>query len=50
MWPPLTTIRQPTRELGFQAADLLLAAPATAECREVAYEMIHRESTGVAER
>ncbi|MFT3965170.1 MAG: LacI family DNA-binding transcriptional regulator [Sphingobium sp.] len=46
VWPPLTTIRQPTRELGFQAADLLLAAPAEREWREVRYEMILRESTG----
>lgn len=50
VWPPLTTIRQPTRELGFQAADLLLAAPETVERREVDYEMIRRESTGGVRR
>ena len=46
VWPPLTTIRQPTRELAHQAADLLLAPTAEpAERREVAYELISRGST-----
>lgn len=47
VWPPLTTICQPTRMLGFQAADLLLASTgASVERREVAYELIVRGSTG----
>jgi LacI family transcriptional regulator len=47
VWPPLTTIRQPTRKMAYQAADLLLApAHAAIERREVAYELIVRESTG----
>ena len=47
VWPPLTTIRQPTREMAYQAADLLLApADAPIERREVAFELIVRESTG----
>ena len=47
VWPPLTTIRQPTRDLAYQAADLLLApASAPVERREVAFELVVRESTG----
>lgn len=46
VWPPLTTIRQPTRQLAHEAADLLLAAPdAPIERREIAYELIVRGST-----
>ena len=46
VWPPLTTIRQPTRALGFAAADLLLAPPdAPIERREIAFELIVRESS-----
>ncbi len=43
VWPPLTTIRQPTRELGWQAADLLLTG--ADERREVAFELVERGST-----
>ena len=46
VWPPLTTIRQPTRQLGFEAADLLLAPDPSAERRELAFELIVRASTG----
>ena len=47
VWPPLTTIRQPTRAMGYAAADLLLAgADAPAERREVGYELVVRGSTG----
>ncbi len=46
VWPPLTTIRQPTRTLGYQAADLLLAAEFRIERREVPFELVRRESTG----
>jgi LacI family transcriptional regulator len=50
VWPPLTTIRQPTRQMAYQAADLLLApvdAEAPAEQRELPFELVVRESTGV---
>lgn len=46
VWPPLTTIRQPTRTLGYQAADLLLAGEFQIERREVPFELVRRESTG----
>ncbi|MEO5938843.1 MAG: LacI family DNA-binding transcriptional regulator [Sphingomonas sp.] len=46
VWPPLTTIRQPTRQLGFEAADLLLAPEPSAERRELAFDLIVRASTG----
>jgi LacI family transcriptional regulator len=47
VWPPLTTIRQPTRSMGYAAADLLLAGADTAvERREVGYELVVRGSTG----
>lgn len=46
VWPPLTTIRQPTREMGYAAADLLLAGnDAPVERREVPFELVLREST-----
>ena len=47
VWPPLTTIRQPTRTLGYTAADLLLApADAPKERRKIAFELVVRGSTG----
>jgi LacI family transcriptional regulator len=46
VWPPLTTVRQPTRELGFQAADILLSSPLAVEHREVPYTLVERESAG----
>ena len=45
VWPPLTTIRHPVRELGWQAADLLLA-PEGDPHRELATALIERGSTG----
>ena len=46
VWPPLTTIRQPVRELAWNAADLLLApADAPVEARVVGFDLIVREST-----
>lgn len=45
VWPPLTTIRQPVRALGWNAADLLLAAEQTTEGRELTYDLIVRGST-----
>jgi len=50
VWPPLTTIRQPTRQLGYQAADLLLAEPYRIEHREARHDLIRRESTGPVRR
>lgn len=50
VWPPLTTIRQPTRDMGFQAADLLLAPADEKASREVPFALIRRESTGGAPR
>lgn len=46
VWPPLTTTRQPTRELGYQAADLLLATEAEAQHRELPSVLVERASTG----
>lgn len=42
---PLTSVRQPTHELGFRAADLLLAANGSAEQVLFSPELIVREST-----
>ena len=47
VWPPLTTIRQPTRAMGFAAADLLLASDdVPPERREIPFELMVRGSTG----
>ncbi len=47
VWPPLTTIRQPTRRMGYEAADMLLSEETeTVERREVPFELIVRGSTG----
>nr|MDQ2877762.1 substrate-binding domain-containing protein [Pseudomonadota bacterium] len=49
VWPPLSTIRQPTRRLGYEAAALLLGdAAAPVERRELPFELIVRGSTGRA--
>jgi LacI family transcriptional regulator len=49
VWPPLTTIRQPTRDMGYAAADLLLSdASDTHERRELRFELIVRDSSGPA--
>ncbi len=45
VWPPLTTIRQPVRELGYAAADLLLKPSSAPEHRQLPYELIVRGST-----
>ncbi len=44
VWPPLTTVRQPVREIGAVAADLLLSPPDTPEHRVLAHEVIVRGS------
>jgi LacI family transcriptional regulator len=46
VWPPLTTVRQPIREVAHQAADLLLGGGPLDEAREVAWELVVRDSTG----
>ena len=46
VWPPLTTVRQPMRQLAYEAADLLLSGDAAAiESREIAFELVVRAST-----
>ncbi len=45
VWPPLTTIRQPVRDMGYAAADLLMAPVGDAEQRALAHELIVRGST-----
>lgn len=45
VWPALTTIRQPTRDLGFAAADLLLTFEEHVERRRLDHELIVRAST-----
>jgi LacI family transcriptional regulator len=49
VWPPLTTIRQPVRNLGFAAADLLLSKEADAEQRQLPFEVIVRGSAAALE-
>ncbi len=47
VWPPLTTIRQPTRDMAHAAADLLLGeTEGEPERREIAHALVVRESTG----
>ena len=43
---PLTSVRQPTHDLGFRAADLLIAAPAEPEQVLFSPELIIRKSSG----
>lgn len=57
VWPALTTVRQPVRELGWNAADLLLGEAegageggGGAERRELAYELVLRDSTAPVSR
>lgn len=51
VWPPLTTIRQPTRDMAHAAADLLLGEPGgPPERREIPHELVLRESTGAPVR
>lgn len=44
VWPPLTTTRQPTRDLGYQAADLLLGS-GEEQHRELESVLVERAST-----
>jgi LacI family transcriptional regulator len=45
VWPPLTTIRQPTRDLAYAAADLLFADGDVVEHRKLPFTLIIRQST-----
>lgn len=50
VWPPLTTMRQPVRDLAWHAADLLLAADDAHEQRRLEHVMVLRDSTAAAAR
>ncbi len=45
VWPPLTTIRQPVRELAFTAADILLRGEDGVEHQRLGHDLIIRDST-----
>lgn len=45
VWPALTTIRQPIRDLGYAAAELLLEFRDDIERRELAHQLLVRGST-----
>lgn len=44
VWPPLTTIRQPTRDLAYAAADLLFERIDGVEHRRLAHVLVKRDS------
>lgn len=49
VWPPLTTMRQPVRELAYAAAERLLAQPAVPTAQvTLDHALVVRESTGPA--
>ncbi|MCW4463257.1 LacI family DNA-binding transcriptional regulator [Sphingomonas sp. BT-65] len=48
VWPPLTTVRQPVRELAWAAADLLLSDSRPRDRLTLDYSLIVRASTGPA--
>jgi len=45
LWPPLTTVRQPTRELAYAAASLLFGAEDAVVHRRLPHELVIRGST-----
>lgn len=45
LWPPLTTVRQPTRELAYAAASLLFGTPDEVVHRRLPHELVLRAST-----
>ena len=45
VWPPLTTVRQPLRDLGWHAADLLLGEREGETRRLLPFEIVERGST-----
>lgn len=50
VWPPLTTIRQPVRELAYAATDRLFADDASVVHRRLQHELIERGSTAPVQR
>jgi LacI family transcriptional regulator len=48
VWPPLTTIRQPTRDLAYSAAGLLFSGESGVVHRRLQHELVVRGSTGRA--
>jgi LacI family transcriptional regulator len=46
VWPPLTTIRQPVRDLAYTAASLLFGADETVIHQRLPHELVIRASTG----
>lgn len=48
VWPPLTTIRQPVRELAYAAADLMLSGNAPEPRVTLGHELMVRSTTGPA--
>jgi LacI family transcriptional regulator len=48
VWPPLTTVRQPVRELAWAAADLLLSDDRKRDRLTLDYALVLRASTGAA--
>jgi LacI family transcriptional regulator len=45
VWPPLTTIRQPVRDLAFTATDILLRGDGVIEHQRLQHDLIIRDST-----
>jgi LacI family transcriptional regulator len=45
VWPPLTTIRQPTRDLAYTATALLFERPEGIEHRRLQHDLVLRQST-----
>jgi LacI family transcriptional regulator len=45
VWPPLTTIKQPTREMAYAATGLLFGADQSVIHQRLAHELIIRSST-----
>jgi LacI family transcriptional regulator len=45
VWPPLTTIRQPVRDLAFTATDMLLRGGGLVEHQRLPHDLIIRDST-----
>lgn len=50
LWPPLTTVRQPTRELAYAAASLLFDADDAVVHRRLPHELVIRGSTAAPSR
>lgn len=48
LWPPLTTVHQPMRELAYQAAGLLIRDDPSEERVTIAHSLVERASSGPA--